>query len=281
MPHKSKKEIKTRILTGVLGSGLLLCLVILGKEFGILVFTGVLSLVMVYEFSEMVFSLPDQEEKKNILLVNALLVLIGYHFFNVSQYMLLLFVFTELFLYFLVTAKNRNERDQAQHFKDLTAALFGCIYLMFMPLELLKMYHLRSGSHWVCLFFWIVFSGDTAAYFIGKKFGKTKIYPEISPNKTLEGALGGLMMSVLSSVLFCSFLFPSRLVCRSEGSMIFLGLMVGLMAQVGDFCESFLKRAFHKKDAGFILPGHGGFLDRFDGVLFSLPVMNVLIQVLK
>ena len=126
------------------------------------------------------------------------------------------------------------------------------------------------------LFLFIVWAGDTGAYFAGKKFGKRKLYFAISPNKTIEGGIGGLAVSMFITLIFKLFFLQGM----SWFLVFFVPLIVGITAQVGDLCESFLKRAFDKKDSGTILPGHGGFLDRFDGVVFSLPVMYACIRVL-
>jgi phosphatidate cytidylyltransferase len=155
-------------------------------------------------------------------------------------------------------------------------SLFGLVYLCFIPLYIPKIYESAHGTEWVVLFLFIVFSGDTGAYFAGMKFGKHKLYPTISPKKTVEGAIGGIASGMLIT-LFSKLVFFKSL---HWSSIVIFPLFVGSVAQVGDLCESFLKRSFDCKDSGSILPGHGGFLDRFDGVVFSIPVMYACIQLL-
>jgi phosphatidate cytidylyltransferase len=127
------------------------------------------------------------------------------------------------------------------------------------------------------LFFCIVWADDVVAYFVGKRFGRHKLYPLISPKKSLEGAEGGLIGGVVITVLYKLLIFNDL----HWLGVVVIPLLVGVAAQVGDLCESFLKRAYGKKDSGSILPGHGGFLDRFDGVVFSLPVMYVCIRIFQ
>jgi len=114
----------------------------------------------------------------------------------------------------------------------------------------------------------IVFMGDTGAYFAGKALGSRKLYPAISPKKTVEGTLGGLAASVGGGALGHWLLVPQL----SLAECLLLGAACGAVAQVGDLSESLFKRATGTKDSGRLLPGHGGMLDRIDGVLFGAPV---------
>jgi phosphatidate cytidylyltransferase len=154
-------------------------------------------------------------------------------------------------------------------------SVFGIVYLVFVPLFLIRIYESLNGTEWVVLFFLIVWAGDSGAYFAGKKFGKRKLYPEVSPKKTIEGSIGGLLAGSVVAILFKLLFFHGM----SWLSVVCLPIFVGVFAQIGDLCESLFKRAFDKKDSGSILPGHGGFLDRFDSVVFSLPVMYACIRI--
>lgn len=115
----------------------------------------------------------------------------------------------------------------------------------------------------------IVWSGDTAAYFIGKAIGKRKLAPKRSPNKTIEGSVGGIAASIVSAYLV-SFLVID--IVAYWPIFLFIGVFCGASAQLGDLFESSLKRFAAVKDSGGLLPGHGGFLDRVDGVMFATPI---------
>lgn len=115
----------------------------------------------------------------------------------------------------------------------------------------------------------MVFAGDTGAYFTGKTFGRHKLYPAISPKKTVEGGIGGLLGSVGGGLLVkAAFGLPIDWLALAA-----IGLLAGAAEQLGDFCESMLKRGAGVKDSGNLLPGHGGMFDRIDGVLFAGPVV--------
>lgn len=117
--------------------------------------------------------------------------------------------------------------------------------------------------------FVMVFAGDTGAYFAGRSFGRHKLYELISPKKTVEGAIGGLIASIFAGWLTSQWLLP-----MSASHGMFLGAACGAVGQIGDLVESLFKRATHTKDSGTLLPGHGGLLDRLDGVLFAAPILQ-------
>jgi phosphatidate cytidylyltransferase len=119
---------------------------------------------------------------------------------------------------------------------------------------------------WVFLAMALAWGSDTSAYFVGRKFGKTKLAPRISPKKTLEGAAGGLAASVVLAVI-TSFFLPSL----GAVDAIALGILAGSAGQAGDLLMSVLKRSSGVKDSGGILPGHGGILDRADALAFTAP----------
>jgi phosphatidate cytidylyltransferase len=121
-------------------------------------------------------------------------------------------------------------------------------------------------GRWVLLTMVLAWGSDTAAYFVGRKFGKTKLAPRISPKKTLEGSAGGLAASVVGAVIM-SFFLP-RLATLDA---VALGILAGAAGQAGDLLMSVLKRSSGVKDSGGILPGHGGILDRADALAFTAP----------
>lgn len=120
-------------------------------------------------------------------------------------------------------------------------------------------------------FLWIAFIGtwanDTFAFFVGSRFGKNKLCPQVSPGKTIEGAIGGIVGSILVVVLL-GWLFKISLIHSA-----ILGLLVGIVAPIGDLSESAVKRFTGVKDSGKLLPGHGGVLDRFDSIMFAVPTV--------
>jgi len=271
-PNKLSPELTRRIATGVVGIALLLALVIWGGTIGIFLIATVLSLAMTDEFARMVYRLPDHEEKRYVLLFAAWFVAVGSLLVG-GEYELLIFCFLALFTYFLFSSR-RHAEELNPHFKELMFSIFGLLYLALLPTYLPKIHGANWGVLWTIEFFLINWATDTGAYFAGKKYGKVKLYPLISPKKTREGALGGLATALVVTLAFKLIFFHAM----PWLAVIFVPLVVGTVAQIGDLCESLLKRAFDVKDSGSILPGHGGFLDRFDGVVFSLPIMYACIR---
>lgn len=126
--------------------------------------------------------------------------------------------------------------------------------------------HAATGTWMVLYVFAVTWSTDAGAYFFGMRFGKHQLAPRLSPKKTVEGALGGLVASTLMSLLWGSWIGLAWYHC------LFLGPVLGALGQVGDLCESALKRDLGIKDFGTLLPGHGGILDRFDSLFFTAPI---------
>jgi phosphatidate cytidylyltransferase len=150
---------------------------------------------------------------------------------------------------------------------DGAAGLLGTLYLgLFTYFYLLRT--LPEG--WIWLLFMLVgtWASDTTAYFVGKRFGRRKLAPSLSPGKTVAGGIGGIAGSLLVAVLFYVS-YPFLPVTH----LLIMGLLLGVMAQFGDLWESVIKRASNIKDTGKIIPGHGGMLDRFDSMFFTAPLV--------
>lgn len=267
-------ELRKRVLTGAFGAAAVILLIIFGGSIGVALLAALVSLGMVHEFSEIVLTSEDRAAKRYGLLFLTWLVSVANFIAPRAEYELLIGCFLALSCYFLFTARGRPEESFLQHFRELKFAVFGIVYLVFLPLFLVRIRESADGVHWTLLFLLIVWAGDTMAYFIGKKYGKRKLYPEISPKKTVEGAYGGLAGGVLVSLVYKLLFFRQM----GWAAVCIAPVLVGAFEQVGDLCESFLKRAYRVKDSGSILPGHGGILDRFDGVVFALPVMYACVR---
>lgn len=143
-------------------------------------------------------------------------------------------------------------------------ALLGLLYV---TLPILSMIYLRSdpnyGFHAILFLFFVVWGTDTAAYFTGRHFGGKKLAPAISPGKTWAGFYGGLFAGLIIGALFAISINKSPII------LAFIGLLLSAISQAGDLSESAIKRHFGVKDSGHLIPGHGGILDRFDGVIFA------------
>ncbi|MDQ3697692.1 MAG: phosphatidate cytidylyltransferase [Gemmatimonadota bacterium] len=128
----------------------------------------------------------------------------------------------------------------------------------------------------------LTWSADTGGYFVGRRFGRRKLMPAVSPGKTVEGAAGGLVIAMLFAWLYeRHVLIPHAQLSFSPGAILLFGAVVSVAAVVGDLAESLIKREAGVKDASRIIPGHGGVLDRIDSLLFVLPMSYWLLTVLR
>jgi len=125
----------------------------------------------------------------------------------------------------------------------------------------------EDGGYWILMAFAVVWGSDTGAYFSGRAFGKHKLAPRVSPKKTVEGAVGGLLASVTAVVIFKLTALPEL----AWWQVFALAVPANILGQTGDLCESLIKRAHGVKDSGIIIYGHGGMLDRIDALIFALP----------
>lgn len=130
------------------------------------------------------------------------------------------------------------------------------------------------SAHWLFFACALNWAGDTAAMYVGKSWGKHKLAPRVSPGKTVEGAVGSLVASVVCGVLYLRWALPAF----GWEAMVGLAIAGNVAGQMGDLAESALKRGAGVKDSGTLLPGHGGILDRMDSSLFSMPVVLGLLR---
>tara|TARA_B100000963_G_scaffold354328_1_gene370632 strand:+ start:2268 stop:3086 length:819 start_codon:yes stop_codon:yes gene_type:complete len=169
-----------------------------------------------------------------------------------------------------------NKKEHA--FSNIAHSLFPILYVA-LPFGLLiyaneefPNYLEEYNAELILGFYFILWSNDTGAYLSGKVFGKHKLFERISPNKTWEGSIGGGILAVGISVL-TSFVFNSMLVWQ----WIVIGVIISIFGSMGDLAQSMFKRSMSVKDSGKIMPGHGGILDRFDGLLIASPFVFVFL----
>ncbi len=153
--------------------------------------------------------------------------------------------------------------------RNSSLTFFGTFYIScLLGHALLFLTMPNMPRRWIFLVIVATYAGDSGAYFVGKKFGRHKLAPRISPNKTWEGAIGGLAASVAGVEIFQVLALTGLYAWEA----VLLAVAVGAAAQIGDLVESMIKRRADVKDSASYLPGHGGMLDRIDSLLFALPV---------
>jgi phosphatidate cytidylyltransferase len=150
---------------------------------------------------------------------------------------------------------------------EVACAMLAFLYIPFLLMHLVMLRQTPFGVQWLLVIMLIVMTNDSAAYYVGCNFGKHRLYPLVSPKKSIEGALGGLGGSIAGTLLARFTFFPQLTLTDA----LLTAIVIGALGQTGDLFESLLKRSFGVKDSGSIFPGHGGVLDRLDSIIFAAP----------
>lgn len=153
--------------------------------------------------------------------------------------------------------------------EPMAITLGGVCYVNWLLGHAVELHALAAGVHWILLLVLVTWIGETAAYVVGSTVGRHRLAPTISPKKTVEGALAQLLISPVAALAARAWLGSPL----SAPEAIAIGLVLGVVGQAGDLVESALKRGVGAKDTGGLIPGHGGILDRLDGLLFNTPVL--------
>jgi phosphatidate cytidylyltransferase len=163
----------------------------------------------------------------------------------------------------------------AERLTRLGWTLVGGFYLGYLLPHWVLLFWMPNGRSWVFLLLLVIMVGDSAAYFVGRRFGARKLAPQLSPGKTVEGALAYVAGSMGAGITAGMFLMPEF----AAGEILLLALAASILGQVGDLFESWIKRAFSVKDSGHWLPGHGGLLDRLDSLIFPVVFTTAYLRV--
>lgn len=251
-----------RWVTGVTAVPILIGVIAYGSEAIFALLIGVATLVGMVEYNRMAFGTGWRQEKAETLAV-ALLILAAA---AAGDKLLLTAVLSFAVMAILMLNLLRIGEGGA----DMARAAKAIMGIMYIPLLMSHFILIRqtpSGVLWIFFILVLAFSGDIAAYYIGRGMGKNKLLPNVSPGKTVEGTIGLVAGSIGGALLFRQLFFP----LLSIPHTLILALVGSIMGQLGDLCESSLKRAAGVKDSGVALPGHGGVLDRLDCLMFITP----------
>jgi phosphatidate cytidylyltransferase len=182
---------------------------------------------------------------------------------SIVLFILVWCIFT-FFLFYLLSYGHIAELE-----RELMVNLLGLLYLPLLLGHFIWLRYLPQGELWVLWLLIVIFAGDTAAFYVGRALGKRKLYPQVSPGKTWAGAVGGAALSLGAGLAAGKWLLPEW----KLQALGWLALALALLGLLGDLFESMLKRQTQVKDAGQLLPGHGGMLDRLDSLLFAAPAV--------
>lgn len=223
----------------------------------------------------------DMAQKKGIFVYKYFGVLIGmlvpiiiYFQMGAEGYVItepFLIVIACLFTFVLLFTR----RENSQALASIAVTMFGLLYIAWFFSFFIKLKFLPQGPLLVVFLIIVTKMGDVGAYFVGRAIGKHNLIPRISPNKTVEGTIGGLIFSV-GSALAGKLYLPKF----SLTHLLMLGFLLGILAQVGDLAESLLKRDCAVKDAGNNISGFGGMLDIMDSLIFTVPIFYFYVKVL-
>lgn len=255
-----------RSITGFFFSITVIGSAVLGKEAVALLFLF-FAVVGLHEF----YTITGKEHRPRMLsgIILGTLLYLGVYAYTQelleAKYLYLIGALTTI----IMTMELRALDQKA--FVHLSLTIFGVFYVIlpFAGVNVLAMYPGEFTYELPVGFFLILWANDTGAYFVGRSLGKHKLYPEVSPNKTWEGLAGGVLMA-MGAGLGLSLLFDDVLELQH---WLMMGVIISIFGNLGDLFESHLKRTFGVKDSGQLIPGHGGVLDRFDGLLLSMPVV--------
>ncbi|TGB00312.1 phosphatidate cytidylyltransferase [Sporolactobacillus shoreae] len=259
---------RQRIITGFIAGALYLAFLFVGSiPFSI--FIASIAVVSYLELTDMkrirLFSPGVLAGASAVAATVLSATFMGGHMFS-DLYIKLLILLVLILLGSLVFSKNRFHAEQASFI------FFSVVYIG-LPFYLLV--QLRLEGLFMALFVQItMWATDSGAYFAGRRFGSHKLAPHISPKKTIEGSVGGVIAALAIAFIFQA-IFRKPIFTSWEIQWT-VAIVVSLLGQVGDLAESAIKRFFNVKDSGTVLPGHGGFLDRFDSLIFILPVLYLL-----
>ena len=259
----------TRMLTGfIMGTIAMGCIMLGGVALLLL-----LAVVIYFASKEYVKILEHKgfyPSLKIILASEALLAIITY--FDRTEYVALALALCTLGAFLWVLFRGRQP-----YIANVSTTILGFVYCGYFPLHLQLLRDISSpqyhdGLGFVVMMFTSILLTDVGCYYAGTRFGKHKLAPVISPNKTIEGSIGGAVSAVIGALIVGAFIN----LCFAELHWyisVLVGWICTVFAQIGDLCESLLKRDAGVKDSGNSLPGHGGFLDRSDSFILTIPVM--------
>lgn len=266
--------LKTRVLSGIVGIILLVGVVILGK-IAIGVSIMFLAVIGLHEFYKAVGNAGYKPIKIIGYISSSALLFLGlngqFNFINLNSIVNIftLCIFIIALVAFSIMIFSNNKYNVA----DVSLTIFGIFYVVFLFSFLVLTSNLENGKYFIWFIFIGAFGTDTFAYFTGRLIGKTKKFiPAIVPTKTLEGCFGGAIGCGITLLLYGLFV-NTQITEIPIYHYIIMGIICGIISQIGDWSASAVKRYAKIKDYGTIMPGHGGVLDRFDSILFSAPVI--------
>ena len=265
---------KTRILAAaVLIPALFLVVLVLPKELAA-VLMGILQAVAAYEL----LYRTKLVTKPRLVIYCALMafaIAVWSFYEAVHAYFVLM-----MLVFFLLMFSEMMRDHIKMRFETLSMCFVGGLVVPYLMSSVVRILSSNTGRYVILIPFVIACCCDAGAYFIGIRFGKHKLAPVVSPNKTIEGALGGMAAGILAMLLYTFILDVPLRFDVSYGAAILYGILGCLVGELGDLCFSVIKRQTGIKDYGNLIPGHGGVLDRFDSILAVAPLVEAMLLIM-
>lgn len=266
-------NLQQRTISGLIGAALMISLIVLNEYTFIFLITA-LALASLHEFNHLISTKTEARPNKFMTMLCA--------FFSIQVFFLVEKNILPSNSYYLsvplisIIFTAQLYRKSTNPFQDIAFTILSLVYTIVPFLFFQKIAFINHSTYsWKIVFglFFILWASDIGAYVAGKSFGKHKLFPSVSPGKTWEGSIGGTIFSIAMAYGISMY--------WTDLSMIqWLGtaIIIVIFGMYGDLVESSLKRSINIKDSGTMIPGHGGFLDRFDGLYLSLPVVYSYLQ---
>lgn len=263
---------KSRIIVAVIFTPLLFALLFFAPLAALMAFIALISAIGIYEILE-----PIKKRLGKISVVSSVITAAAvpvwvYFGQDRTEAVLWLIIFTTaLFCSAMFTKKEKPG------YLEISSAGFSALLIPFLLSSLLNISMMENGRYLVLLPFIAAFLSDAGAYFIGCSIGKHRLAPSVSPKKSVEGAIGGMVSAVVFMLVYGLIL--NKAAGMEVNYILFAayGLLGSIAGQIGDLTFSYIKRRYGIKDFGNLLPGHGGILDRFDSIVFVAPITEVFL----
>ena len=262
------------VLRTIVGFFLVICLLFVFYIAPPWVLPIVLSVVSVLAVHEALVTTKFITRKRIIICAEVFSALVPIWVYrDESESIGLALVFTFIFGLFLIALHDHKNIS----FEKISVVFFSSAFIPFFLSSIIRIYNMESGRYIVVIPFLAAFITDLFAYLTGMAFGRHKLAPDISPKKTIEGLIGGLLGTMIISALYGILLVNVFNFTVNIFLLVLFGLLGGVISTFGDLFFSFIKREVGLKDFGNILPGHGGILDRFDSLLFAAPAVELML----
>lgn len=265
---------KTRAITGFIFAALVLALILV-DEYTFTLFFILVSVICTLEFYKLVKTDEVRPNKSTgLLLLTSIIIPLIAHF--LGFYALSNLIFAIPFLVLLIISELYKHHTNPFH--NIAYTLFGLVYAA-IPFCFFYALAFRDGDysfHYPLAFILMLWSSDTGAYIFGVKFGKHRLFERHSPKKSWEGFIGGLICSMITAYVLALYFKELSIL-----NWLIVSTIIAVTGTLGDLSESMLKRSLSAKDSGTFLPGHGGFLDRFDGLLIAAPLVYFYLHLIS